>query len=112
MKNSRKNKKQKPSGQSWKPLLGIRERLKNLAKDIVTHFEKRQSVFESKAMIVAMSRRIAADLYKAIIAIRPEWHDDDLTKGVIKVVMTTNSADGPDISKHHKRNNAGIWPKE
>lgn len=82
-------------------IVGNQERVKNLAKDIVSHFEKRQTVFEGKAMIVAMSRRIAADLYGAIIALRPEWHNDDMTKGFIKVVMTTNSADGPEISKHH-----------
>jgi len=82
-------------------IVGLPNRVKNLAKDIVTHFEKRQTVFEGKAMIVAMSRRIAADLYKEIIALRPAWHNDDLTKGAIKVVMTTNSADGPEISKHH-----------
>lgn len=82
-------------------IVGHHDRVKNLAKDIVTHFEKRQTVFEGKAMIVAMSRRIAADLYKEIIALRPDWHNDDLTEGAIKVVMTTNSADGPEISKHH-----------
>ena len=52
-------------------------------------------------MIVAMSRRIAADLYDAIIKLRPEWHSDDLMKGAIKVVMTTSSSDGAQISKHH-----------
>jgi type I restriction enzyme R subunit len=53
-------------------------------------FEQRQEIFpEGKAMIVAMSRRIAADLYKEIINIRPEWHSGDLRKGVIKVVMTS-----------------------
>ncbi|MBI2270270.1 MAG: HsdR family type I site-specific deoxyribonuclease [Bacteroidetes bacterium] len=82
-------------------IVGNQDRVKNLAKDIVTHFEKRQTVFEGKAMIVAMSRRIAADLYKEIIALKPDWHSDDMTKGIIKVVMTTNSADGPEISKHH-----------
>ncbi len=82
-------------------IVGNKERIKNLAKDIVTHFEKRQEVFEGKAMIVAMSRRIAAELYKEIIALRPQWHNDDLKKGVIKVVMTTNSSDGAEISKHH-----------
>lgn len=82
-------------------IVGHHDRVKNLAKDIVTHFEKRQTVFEGKAMIVAMSRRIAADLYKEIIRLRPDWHNDDLTKGAIKVVMTTNSADGPEISKLH-----------
>jgi type I restriction enzyme R subunit len=82
-------------------IVGHNDRVKNLAKDIVTHFEKRQTVFEGKAMIVAMSRRIAANLYKEIISLRPDWHNEDLTKGAIKVVMTTNSADGPEISKHH-----------
>ena len=52
-------------------------------------------------MIVAMSRRIAADLYTEIIKIKPDWHSDDLDKGVIKVVMTSSSSDGPEIAKHH-----------
>jgi type I restriction enzyme R subunit len=82
-------------------IVGNKQRIKNLAGDIVDHFEKRQMAMEGKGMIVAMSRRIAAELYDAIIAIRPEWHSDDLTKGAIKVVMTTSSDDGPLISKHH-----------
>ncbi|MFM8341931.1 MAG: type I restriction endonuclease subunit R [Methylomonas sp.] len=82
-------------------LIGSSERIKNLAKDIVAHFEARQEVCIGKGMIVAMSRRIAADLYREIIAIRPEWHSDDLNKGVIKVVMTASSSDGPELAKHH-----------
>ena len=82
-------------------IVGNQDRIKNLAKDIVTHFEKRQTVFEGKALIVAMSRRIAAEIYKEIIELRPQWYSDDLTKGEIKVVMTTNSSDGPEISRHH-----------
>ena len=82
-------------------IVGNQERIKNLAKDIVSHYEKRQSVFDGKAMIVTMSRRIAAALYKEIIALRPQWHDDDLGKGTIKVVMTSSSSDGPEIAKHH-----------
>lgn len=82
-------------------IVGHPDRVNNLARDIVTHFEKRLEVFNGKGMIVAMSRRIAADLYNSIIALRPEWHNDDMTKGVIKVVMTTSSSDGPEISKHH-----------
>lgn len=82
-------------------LVGSENRIKNIAKDIVAHFSQRQEVFEGKGMIVSMSRRIAADLYEAIIAIKPEWHSDDLNKGVIKVVMTSASSDGPKISKHH-----------
>ncbi len=82
-------------------LVGSSERVKLIAADIVEHFEKRQEVFEGKGMIVAMSRRIAADLYEEIISLHPEWHSDDLKKGAIKVVMTTSSSDGPKISKHH-----------
>ena len=82
-------------------LIGSEGRIKQVAQDIINHFEQRQEVFEGKAMIVAMSRRIAADLYKEIINIRPQWHNDDLKKGVIKVVMTSASSDGPEISKHY-----------
>ncbi|MBQ3677840.1 MAG: type I restriction endonuclease subunit R [Paludibacteraceae bacterium] len=82
-------------------LIGSPNRLKNIAKDIVTHFEERQKVFEGKAMVVAMSRRIAAELYDEIIKLRPEWHSDDLAKGAIKVVMTSSASDGANISKHH-----------
>ncbi len=81
-------------------LIGSEDRIRQVAQDIVTHFEQRQ-VLEGKGMIVAMSRRIAADLYDEIIKIKPGWHNDDLKKGVIKVVMTSASSDGPKISKHH-----------
>ena len=82
-------------------LVGAEQRIQNVAQDIVAHFEQRQEVFAGKAMIVAMSRRIAAELYAAIIKLKPEWHSPDLTKGVIKVVMTASSADGPPLAKHH-----------
>ena len=82
-------------------LVGSENRIKNIAKDIVTHFGHRQEAFEGKGMIVAMSRRIAADLYDAIIALKPEWHSKDLNKGLIKVVMTSASSDWLKISKHH-----------
>jgi len=82
-------------------LIGSEDRIRHVAEDIVTHFEQRQEVFEGKGMIVAMSRRIAADLYGEIVKIKPGWHNDDLKKGVIKVVMTSASSDGPTISKHH-----------
>jgi type I restriction enzyme, R subunit len=82
-------------------LVGSENRIAQIANDIIEHFGQRQAVFEGKGMIVTMSRRIAADLYEAIIKIKPEWHSDELSKGVIKVVMTSASSDGPKISKHH-----------
>ncbi|MCZ8020510.1 MAG: type I restriction endonuclease subunit R [Cyclobacteriaceae bacterium] len=93
--------KEKGKWTKFQAIVGNTERLKSLAKDIVNHFEQRQKVFDGKAMIITMTRRIAADLYKEIIALRPEWHNDELGKGVIKVVMTSSSADGPELQKHN-----------
>ncbi|HKL41279.1 MAG TPA: type I restriction enzyme endonuclease domain-containing protein, partial [Clostridia bacterium] len=53
-----------------------------------------------KAMIVGMSRRICADLYEAIIKLRPEWHSDNDSEGKIKVVISGSSADGPKLQHH------------
>ncbi|KKI90683.1 DEAD/DEAH box helicase [Bacillus sp. SA1-12] len=77
-------------------LAGANERLKRLAKDVVNHFENRQNAIFGKGMLVVMSRRIAIDLYKEIIKLRPEWHSDDDDKGVIKIVMTGSSSDPED----------------
>jgi type I restriction enzyme R subunit len=74
-------------------IVGHPERLKNLAWDIVAHYEKRAEVFEGKAMVVTMSRRIAVALYSEIIALRPQWHNEDLKEGTLKVVMTSSSSD-------------------
>lgn len=82
-------------------LVGSKNRIKQIAKDIVYHFEQRQEVFDGKGMIVTMSRRIAAELYEEIIKLKPDWHSDDLSKGSVKVVMTSASSDGADIAKHH-----------
>ena len=82
-------------------LIGSKKRIKQIAKDIIAHFEQRQEVMDGKAMIVTMSRRIAAELCKEILNRKPRWHSNDLKKGVVKVVMTSVSSDGPEISKHH-----------
>ncbi|MCB1319494.1 MAG: type I restriction endonuclease subunit R, partial [Leptospiraceae bacterium] len=82
-------------------LIGSEERVALVAADIVDHFENRLMGMDGKGMIVAMSRRIAAKLYDEIKKLRPEWHNDDLNRGAIKVVMTAASSDGPDIAKHH-----------
>ena len=49
-------------------IVGHPVRLKNLARDLIAHYEKRAEVFEGKAMIVTMSRRIAVALYEEINA--------------------------------------------
>jgi type I restriction enzyme R subunit len=81
-------------------VVGSPNRIKKLAEDIVSHYEEKSKAIDGKAMIVCMSRRICAELYDEIISIRPEWHNDDLDKGKIKVVMTGSAADEEKIQKH------------
>jgi len=57
-------------------ILGDPDRLKAVAEDFVEHYEKRVSegaTVKGKAMFVCSSRPIAYELYKEIIALRPEW---------------------------------------
>ena len=81
-------------------VVGAEPRIQRVAADLVQHFEERDKAQSGKAMVVAMSRDICAHLYKAIIALRPDWHDDDPEKGVIKVVMTGSSSDKPLLRPH------------
>lgn len=82
-------------------LIGSEARVNNVARDVVAHFEARQEVFFGKGLIVTMSRPVAAAMYAAIVALRPDWHSDELRQGKIKVVMTGNSSDGPELAKLH-----------
>ena len=82
-------------------IVGSTNRVKRVATDIVTHFECRTRDLKGKGMIVTMSRRIAAALYTEITALRPTWHSDDVAEGAIKVVMTADSSDAPELEKHH-----------
>ncbi len=82
-------------------LVGAEPRLKQVAADLIAHFEQRSRTQPGKAMVVAMSRDICARLYEAIVALRPEWHDDDPKKGAIKVVMTAAASDEPYLQPHH-----------
>ncbi|KXS53749.1 MAG: type I restriction enzyme, R subunit [Marinobacter sp. T13-3] len=81
-------------------LVGAGPRLKEVAEDLVNHFEARTATIEGKAMIVAMSREIAVHLYNEIVALRPEWHDDDPEKGAIKIVMTGSASDRALLQPH------------
>jgi type I restriction enzyme R subunit len=87
-------------------VVGADKRLKLIAQDIVEHFEKRaeamfrQTRDEGKAMIVCMSRRICVEVYREIIKLRPNWHNEDDEKGVIKVVMTGSASDPPGWQMH------------
>src|SRR5690606_29687632 len=64
------------------------------------HWEKRREAMEGKAMIVTMSRDIAARLYEAIRALRPAWHHDDDDRGAMKVVVTSGPDDEEPLRSH------------
>ncbi|KAA8758096.1 UvrB domain 3-containing protein, partial [Paenibacillus sp. UASWS1643] len=81
-------------------IVGAPNRVKRLATDIVEHYEEKSKTIAGKAMVVCVSRKICVDLYDEIIKIRPEWHSDDLEKGVIKVVMTGSAGDEERLQKH------------
>ncbi len=85
---------------SLEALVGADKRIRLVAEDLVNHFEKRREALFGKGMIVCMSRRIAVNLYRAIVQLRPEWRSDDDTKGKIKVVMTGSASDPPEWQQH------------
>ena len=81
-------------------LVGAPPRIQKVAADIVEHFEHRLGAMDGKAMVVGMSREVCVHLYDAIVALRPDWHDPDLEKGAIKIIMTGSAADKPLLKPH------------
>ena len=81
-------------------LVGAPERIDRLAAFIVEHWDKRRAAMEGKAMVVTMSRDIAARLYEAIRALRPGWHDADDERGAMKVVVTRTGDEGEPLRSH------------
>ncbi|MBN1601958.1 MAG: type I restriction endonuclease subunit R [Chitinispirillaceae bacterium] len=81
-------------------LVGAAPRINQVAADLVAHFETRSQTMDSKAMVVAMSRDICAQLYNAIVALRPDWHDADPEKGALKIVMTGSASDKALLQPH------------
>jgi type I restriction enzyme R subunit len=91
---------------------GAPARLKALAADIVCHWENRSGEMAKfieapgKAMIVGATREICANLYTEIVALRPDWHDDAVDKGRIKVVYSGDAGDQEPVAKHVRRESA------
>lgn len=86
-------------------IVAAQPRLVQVAEDLVSHFEERQKAQDGKALVVAMSREACVHLYNEIVKIRPDWHDDDPTKGAIKIMMTGSSSDKQHIRAH-------VYPKD
>ena len=81
MNNKRK---QKSKWSQIEALVGAQPRLKEVAEDLIQHFETRQKTQPGKAMIVGMSRDICARLYDELIKIKPEWDSEDHRSGALK----------------------------
>jgi len=81
-------------------VVGSENRLKRVARDLVEHFEQRLAALDGKAMVVCMSRRICVELYREIVALRPDWHHEDDEGGILKVVMTGSASDTLDWQRH------------
>ena len=81
-------------------IVGTEKRIKNIAAEIVYHFEQRQKVINSKAIIVCMSRRICVDLYDQIIKLRPDWDSDNINEGTLKIIMTGQASDPVSYQGH------------
>jgi type I restriction enzyme R subunit len=81
-------------------VVGSDKRIKELAADIVTHWEARKEALAGKAIIVAMSRRIAVALHDEIGKLRPDWVTGDDATGTIKVVITGSAADDSSMQPH------------
>lgn len=85
---------------SKEAVVGSKNRLKQVAADLIQHFEQRISAAQGKGMIVCMSRRICVELYKEIIQLRPQWDSPEDDKGAIKIVMTGSASDPLDWQEH------------
>ncbi len=72
------------------------ERIKNIADDIIEHFNKRIKEIDGKAMVVTISRKVAVGLYKEMIK-----HSDAPS---LVVVMSGNKQKDPEEFWPHIRN--------
>jgi type I restriction enzyme R subunit len=81
-------------------VVGTEKRIGLIARDLVEHFDRRLEAMNGKAMVVCMSRRICVELYNTIIKLRPQWHEEDDDKGMIKIVMTGSPSDTLEWQPH------------
>jgi type I restriction enzyme R subunit len=82
-------------------VVGAEPRIKEITEDLIKHFEIRTKTQPGKAMIVCMSREICVKFYEALRKLKPDLHDDELTKGQMKVVMTASASDLKEFQPHH-----------
>ena len=91
----------------FEEVVGAPDRIAQIAADIVEHFERRREAMAGgKGMIVAISRRVAVELYDQIATLRPDWVSADPrddASGMLKVVITGNGNADPAPLQPHLR---------
>ena len=93
-------------------LVGAEKRLDTVVEDILEHFDARLEAIDGKAMMVCMSRRICVEVYKRIVAARPDWHGETDDTGAVKVVMTGNATDPASFQPHIRSKSSTGGPSE
>ncbi|WP_272698859.1 type I restriction endonuclease subunit R [Desulfovibrio sp. Fe33] len=89
-------------------LVGAEPRIRQVAEDLVDHFEARLEVVDGKAMIVCMSRDICVEMFNALVKLRPQWAGNQLadgtydpSDGAIRIIMTASASDRRELQNHH-----------
>ncbi|MEV7810297.1 type I restriction endonuclease subunit R [Streptomyces flaveolus] len=94
-------------------MYGAPARIRDLAQDLVAHWEARRERMQpfvgvseeggapGKAMVVCATREICVRVYDALRELRPEWHSDEVGKGAMKIVFSSDSRKDPDHLRAH-----------
>ncbi len=89
-------------------MYGAPARIRDLVQDLVTHWEARRTAMQpfvgvsekggatGKAMVVCATREICVRVYDALRGLRPDWHSDEVDKGAMKIVFSSNSRKDPE----------------
>ena len=99
--DEREKEKAKSQWSALEAIVGSDTRLKEVAEDLINHYETRSRTQPGKSLVVTMSRDICVRLYNQIVTLRPDWHSDDHMAGAIKVVMTASASDKAELQPHH-----------
>ncbi|MDT0407258.1 DEAD/DEAH box helicase, partial [Streptomyces sp. DSM 41635] len=99
-------------------MYGAPARIRDLTQDLVEHWEARRTAMlpfvadaddapggaPGKAMLVCATREICVRVYDALKILRPDWHTDDPTTGVMKIVYSSDSRkDSKELRAHALR---------
>lgn len=87
-------------------IYGAPDRVQTLAEDLVAHWEARRELVSpqlggpGKAMLVCATREICVSVFDAIKKLRPDWADQAVDKGKMKIVFSTLPTDGAIFHPH------------